>query len=76
MPKDQFGDRWDKKQKKGLLGSLRKKNIDPELLDEEEEILANTSPVEPIQNDGKPGRNDPCPCGNGKKFKKCCEGKD
>ncbi|MED5581835.1 MAG: SEC-C metal-binding domain-containing protein [Pseudomonadota bacterium] len=18
------------------------------------------------------GRNDPCPCGNGKKFKKCC----
>lgn len=23
----------------------------------------------------KPGRNDPCPCGSGKKFKKCCEGK-
>ena len=21
------------------------------------------------------GRNDPCPCGSGKKFKKCCEGK-
>jgi preprotein translocase subunit SecA len=21
---------------------------------------------------GKPGRNDPCPCGSGKKFKKCC----
>jgi tetratricopeptide (TPR) repeat protein len=21
----------------------------------------------------KPGRNDPCPCGSGKKFKKCCE---
>ena len=20
----------------------------------------------------KVGRNDPCPCGNGKKFKKCC----
>jgi SEC-C motif-containing protein len=20
----------------------------------------------------QPGRNDPCPCGNGKKFKKCC----
>lgn len=20
----------------------------------------------------KPGRNDPCPCGSGKKFKKCC----
>jgi hypothetical protein len=23
----------------------------------------------------KPGRNDPCPCGSGKKFKKCCESK-
>jgi tetratricopeptide (TPR) repeat protein len=21
------------------------------------------------------GRNDPCPCGSGKKYKKCCEGK-
>ncbi|MBR2769144.1 MAG: SEC-C domain-containing protein, partial [Solobacterium sp.] len=21
------------------------------------------------------GRNDPCPCGSGKKFKKCCMGK-
>ena len=21
---------------------------------------------------GKIGRNDPCPCGSGKKFKKCC----
>ena len=20
----------------------------------------------------KPGRNDPCPCGSGKKYKKCC----
>ena len=23
----------------------------------------------------KPGRNDPCPCGSGKKFKKCCLGR-
>ncbi len=23
--------------------------------------------------EGKVGRNDPCPCGSGKKFKKCCE---
>ena len=23
----------------------------------------------------KVGRNDPCPCGSGKKFKKCCQGK-
>lgn len=24
---------------------------------------------------GLPGRNDPCPCGSGKKFKNCCAGK-
>jgi tetratricopeptide (TPR) repeat protein len=24
----------------------------------------------------KPGRNDPCPCGSGKKYKKCCLSKD
>ena len=24
---------------------------------------------------GKVGRNDPCPCGSGKKYKRCCESK-
>ncbi|MCX6988150.1 MAG: SEC-C metal-binding domain-containing protein [Chlamydiae bacterium] len=24
---------------------------------------------------GKTGRNDPCPCGSGEKFKKCCANK-
>jgi HEAT repeat protein len=29
--------------------------------------------TEPIRNSGaRVGRNDPCPCGSGKKFKKCC----
>ena len=23
----------------------------------------------------RPGRNDPCPCGSGKKFKQCCSSK-
>jgi preprotein translocase subunit SecA len=26
---------------------------------------------EPIRNAGKVGRNDPCPCGSGKKYKQC-----
>lgn len=25
-----------------------------------------------VVNDNKVGRNDPCPCGSGKKYKKCC----
>ena len=30
-------------------------------------------PLEPIRNMGqKVGRNDPCPCGSGRKFKNCC----
>lgn len=30
------------------------------------------TPRTPIRRDAKPERNDPCPCGSGKKFKKCC----
>jgi|GEM_PF-1141869 len=30
-------------------------------------------PVDTIRKDDKePGRNDPCPCGSGKKYKQCC----
>jgi uncharacterized protein YchJ len=28
--------------------------------------------LEPYQADAKVKRNDPCPCGSGKKHKKCC----
>lgn len=27
---------------------------------------------QPVRNQKKVGRNDPCPCGSGKKYKKCC----
>ena len=29
-------------------------------------------PVEPVRVEKKPGRNDPCSCGSGKKYKQCC----
>jgi len=29
-----------------------------------------------VRHDQKVGRNDPCPCGSGKKYKKCCYGKE
>ena len=38
-------------------------------------VLPNkgAAPAEPIRNQGdRVGRNDPCPCGSGKKYKKCC----
>jgi preprotein translocase subunit SecA len=32
---------------------------------------------EPVRNKGpRTGRNDPCPCGSGKKYKQCCMKKD
>ena len=34
--------------------------------------LAGAAPRPANQNHPKVGRNDPCPCGSGKKFKKCC----
>ena len=30
------------------------------------------APAEPIRNEDKHGRNEPCPCGSGKKYKNCC----
>jgi hypothetical protein len=35
---------------------------------EEDEPAPDPSPVPTV----KAGRNDPCPCGSGKKYKKCC----
>ena len=29
-------------------------------------------PSKPVTKKDKVGRNDPCPCGSGKKYKKCC----
>ncbi len=31
---------------------------------------------QPVRKISKPGRNDPCPCGSGKKYKNCCLDKD
>jgi preprotein translocase subunit SecA len=32
----------------------------------------NQSQRQPIMVEEKTGRNEPCPCGSGKKYKKCC----
>ncbi len=38
--------------------------------------LFDSSFSQPVVKDKKVGRNDPCPCGSGKKYKKCCMGKE
>ena len=55
--------RFDKKRRK-------EEDYKKQLPGEDDEPLP--PPVEPITVDEKPERNAPCPCGSGKKFKKCC----
>lgn len=59
-----------------------KKRINDTVMDN---TIANVNPVNSIKHirkqrtqirtDNRVGRNDLCPCGSGKKFKKCCMGK-
>lgn len=41
-------------------------------LEAEEEFYPAKQNQQPIHRGEKVGRNDPCPCGSGKKYKKCC----
>jgi uncharacterized protein len=34
------------------------------------------APREPVRAEAEPGRNEECPCGSGKKYKKCCGAPD
>jgi uncharacterized protein YecA (UPF0149 family) len=61
---DRFADRYFRKQEK-------EKAHRQQLPGEDETPLP--PPVDPIKKDGQePRRNDPCPCGSGKKYKQCC----
>ncbi|PFA67297.1 hypothetical protein CN378_10640 [Bacillus sp. AFS015802] len=45
------------------------------LIEEVEQHSLDEQPLlvpQPVQTGDKIGRNDPCPCGSGKKYKKCC----
>ena len=43
-----------------------------DLLERDSRTLASQKPI-PIRRGGnRVGRNDPCPCGSGKKYKQCC----
>jgi hypothetical protein len=42
----------------------------------EKEYKPDSAGVKTVVKGEKIGRNDPCPCGSGKKYKKCCLGKE
>jgi preprotein translocase subunit SecA len=44
---------------------------------QQQQLQYQTGPAQaeapkPVRTGAKIGRNDPCPCGSGKKYKKCC----
>jgi hypothetical protein len=41
-------------------------------LEERESIVKEYKRSRTVRVEKKPGRNEPCPCGSGKKYKKCC----
>ena len=47
----------------------RAANEASDMVDEATDVVSRT---EPVRTAVKVGRNDPCPCGSGKKHKKCC----
>ncbi len=71
MSKDRIGDRYNKKQGKRKLDDRAVAGLTPEEAEVEREIR-ETAQVEQLSADQTPGRNDPCSCGSGKKYKKCC----
>jgi len=75
MAKDPISDRFSLRQKTQKLSDLSKKARGKDDVEAEEELLEKTDKVEPIKADKTPDRNDPCPCGSGKKYKKCCGAK-
>jgi preprotein translocase subunit SecA len=49
--------------------------IEPDNPEDITDLELALNPVLPVKVEPKPGRNDPCPCGSGKKYKKCCGAK-
>jgi preprotein translocase subunit SecA len=53
-----------------LKAELKKVPVKQE---EKKDLVTNqTGPARPVTVKGKVGRNEPCPCGSGKKYKDCC----
>jgi len=69
---DPISDRFAKRQRQHKLDDLAQKARGKDDVEAEKELLKKTPKAEPIKADKKPDRNAPCPCGSGRKYKKCC----
>ena len=72
MAPDPIEERFNKREKQRKLADLAKRARPKKDVEAEEELIKKTEKVEPLKIQAEPGRNDPCPCGSGRKYKKCC----
>ena len=56
----------------GFLEVIRYLLVDGGLMEGGFDFVGQPGIEQVVRNGPKIGRNDPCPCGSGKKFKKCC----
>jgi SWIM/SEC-C metal-binding protein len=66
------------KEKKKEVAAVLKENgwvgeieVDPDKPEDLAALRVLEKPVKPVKVKETPGRNDPCSCGSGKKYKKC-----
>jgi len=57
---------------------LQDDNLEPKksFFDNTDDEYNENYEIKPVRTEPKIGRNDPCPCGSGKKYKKCCMNKN
>ena len=79
MARDAIGDRYEKRKRQRKLQDLTRRGLSTEEIEAEEAAIAKAKEDRAKSPDkyrlkaaGEVGRNDPCPCGSGKKYKKCC----
>ena len=79
MAKDALDERYMKRKKQAKLSELARRGLTKEEIEAEEQLLRKAKEERAkdperyrLSAEEAVGRNDPCPCGSGKKYKKCC----
>jgi len=79
MARDPITQRYEQRSKQKKLGELARRGMSREELEAEQAAIEKAKEQRKKAPDKyrlkageHVGRNDPCPCGSGKKYKKCC----
>ena len=82
MARDPVEERYKKRKQRSKLADLARRTLSTEDVEAEEEAIRKAKQQRDedpekykLKADQTVGRNDPCPCGSGKKYKKCCGAK-